>query len=197
MSSFESGQSLQRVALLVLVAVACFMAPRSSEAQILDSLLPENKIVPGAACAPTNTKAFANFELRASGIKNVSTAAQWVTCSLVTDSEGAWNTYSVPLLVNGHANIHVTLDYSNVPQLTGTTCVAQVIVDSAVGESATATINGNAGTPSLVLSIEDLTLGSAEGSPVAVSCLLPPNVKLNAVRLEEVSITDLNTTPIL
>lgn len=197
MSSFESGNSLQRIVLLFLAAVACAMMPQPSEAQILDSLLPENKIVPGAACAPTNTAALANFELRASGIKNVVNTPQWVTCSLVTDSEGAWNIYNVPLLVDGHANIHVTLDYSAVPQLAETTCVAQVIVDSAVGESASTAVNGNAGTPSLVLSIEGLTLGDAEGSPVAVSCLLPPMAKLNAVRLEEVSITDLNLTPIL
>lgn len=197
MSSIESGNPLQRIVFLALVAVACLTMPGTGNAQILDSLLPENKIVPGAACAPTNTKDFANFELRASGIKNVSTSAQWITCSVVTDSESTWESYSVPLLVNGHANIHVTLDYSSVPQVADTTCVAQVVVESAIGESASATISGNGGSPSLVLSVEGLTLGSAEGNPVAVSCLLPPQVKLNGVRLEEVAISDLNTTPIL
>lgn len=196
MSSSESGL-LQRIALLAFVAVAGMTMSKASEAQLLDSLLPENKIVPGAACAPTNTKELMNFELRASGIKNVSDEDQWITCSLVTDSEDTWESYSVPLLVDGHANIHVTLDYSSVAQVSDTTCVAQVIIDSAVGESGSATVSGNAGSPSLVLSIEGLTLGSAEGNPVAVSCRLPPQAKLNAVRLEEVAISDLNLTPIL
>lgn len=190
MSAIESGFPLQRIAFLALVAAAGMAMPKTGEAQILTELNPDNKVVPGASCQPTNTRSLGNFEVRASGIKNIDDTAQWVTCSLTTDSEASWNSYSVPLVVTGHADVYVTLDNSAVAGTAQTTCVAQVSNAGAAVESLGGTgVNVQGAISEVVMS--GMEMGSAQDSqPLAVSCLLPPGAKLTSVRVEETTLTD-------
>ncbi len=187
-----ANSSLHRTVFLSVLAAAALVAPTAGQAQVLTSLNPDNKVVPGASCQPTNTAELSNFAVRASGIRNVSTINRWVTCGITTDSEAPWSSYSVPLLVTGHADILVTLDNSTVTTASQTTCVAQVISAGVSIESLSGTAPNTPGTTSQV-ALTGMSTGSArESQPLAVSCQLPPGVNLTSLRVEETTLTDVN-----
>lgn len=176
------------------MGVLLFSAP--SHAQLLDSLFPENKIVSGAACVPGGGNKWDDFKIRASSIQNVSSVPRYVACTIPVDSEEQWDSYSVPLLVTGHANVHVQFSFENSGGGT-VTCTAQITHDGVITETASASAVGFSGSPRVDLAISDLDSGNGSDSPLGLSCLLPPMVRLSAVRLEEVAITDVNLAPIL
>ncbi|MCF7221310.1 hypothetical protein [Marilutibacter chinensis] len=196
MENVTLASVVKRGFLLVAVSVGGFLFSSPSHAQLLESLLPENKIVTGAACVPGGGNKWDDFIIRASSIQNVSTVPRYAACTIPLDSEAQWDSYSVPLLVTGHANVHVQLSFENSPGGT-VTCTAQITHDGVITETGSASAVGFSGSTRVDLVIPDMDSGNGTDSPLGLSCLLPPMVRLNAIRLEEVAITDVNLVPIL
>jgi FlaG/FlaF family flagellin (archaellin) len=155
------------------------------------SYLADDKIWTGAICSPSGGGNYSNTKITASGIKNEGTSSRYVSCSPTVDTEQMWDLAdNNGGTDNGSASLFVDFDFSTA--LTSTvTCIVQLINNNTntVVETQSKSVEGTAGDATVSLSFFNFLTGHGDNTAMGMSCLLPPQVKLTTINIEEYSDT--------
>lgn len=160
----------------------------ASEAKAQNISGADDKSMSGGSCVPGLQASYGDFDVRASYIQNRATGYRWVACSLVSDSEEAWNTSdSNGGVDNGLAISTVYVRYGSTSG--STQCTWQVIDTLGnVIETGSDSVAGTAGN-NYSLTSGSMLLGGGEGRSFGVNCLLPPGARLHHINWEEYGYT--------
>lgn len=147
----------------------------------------DDKGVTGAQCVGSGGNPWGHYAIRPSGIQNVYSGLRYISCTLTTDSEGTWSSYT-----GGEGDLYLTFNYS---QGGGTTtCTVQLTDNSGAVVTYTDSVTSAATSVRQSISFAAMAEGRAEGRPISFNCLLPSKVILTNINWEEYAETDNSPT---
>lgn len=174
-------RSLTGLAVIAGAILAASLAPPAAAQTYTGA---DDKVVSGASCMPALGASYADWDIRATYIQNISSSNRWIACTIPVDAERRWATADSAAPNSGFATLRVYVRYGNT---VGTSvCNAQVINLStkSIIETSSVSIDGQKNT-SYTRTFPSMYEGDGNSSALGVNCRLTPGARLYGFNIEE------------